>query len=176
VVVSGSGDIDPDRDYLLAAPDVPSVVLTSEAGRARLGPACAGRPGKHVVAIGSSPRALDLCEGLRVLGAGFGVGRLQLVGGTAGATAFLEAGLVHELFLTQAPRLLRRRGLRTFFEGIGFPAAGATRAELKSLKVGSPPHVDVLFRRWLLRPYPPEAPVTGLPEPGGGQPARGTAC
>ena len=74
--------------------------------------------------------------------------RLQLVGGTA----FLKAGLVHELFLTQAPRLLGGRGRDTLFEGTGFPAAGAARAELKSLKVGTPPHADVLFQRRGLRP------------------------
>jgi riboflavin biosynthesis pyrimidine reductase len=74
------------------------------------------------------------------------------VGETAVAKAFLEAGLVHELFLTQAPQLLGGRGLRTFFEDTSFPAAGATRAELRSVKVGTPPHADVLFQRWRLRP------------------------
>jgi riboflavin biosynthesis pyrimidine reductase len=163
VVVSGSGAIDPDRDYLLAAPEVPTVVLTSEAGKARLGPAVAGRPGKHVVAVGPSPRALDLRRAMELLRADFGVERLQLVGGTAVATAFLEAGLVHELFLTQAPRLLGGRGRQTFFEGAGFPAAAATRAELKSLKVGTPSHADALFQRWHLRP----------PSPDGGRPSAG---
>jgi 5-amino-6-(5-phosphoribosylamino)uracil reductase len=151
VVVTGSGEIDPDRDYLLAVPEVPAVVLTSEPGKARLGPACAGRPGKHVLAVGPSPQALDLRRALQLLRADFGVERLQLIGGTAVATAFLEAGLVHELFLTQAPRLLGDRRLQTFFEGTGFPPATAPRAELMSVKVGTPPRADVLFQRWLLR-------------------------
>jgi 5-amino-6-(5-phosphoribosylamino)uracil reductase len=151
VVVSGSGEMDPERDYLLTVPEVPTVVLTSEVGRTRLEPVCAGRPGKHVIGIGTAPRALDLRKGLEILRADFGVERLQLIGGPAVATAFLEAGLVHELFLTQTPRLLGGRDLRTFFEGTGFPAGSALRAELRSLKVGSPPSADVLFQRWCLR-------------------------
>jgi riboflavin biosynthesis pyrimidine reductase len=148
VVVSGCGEIDADREYLLAVPEIPTIILTSEAGKARLGSACAGRPGKHILAIGRSPRALDLRAALQRLRSDFGVSRLQLIGGTAVATAFLEAGLVHELFLTQAPRLLGGGKRRTFFEGSGFPIGHAPRAKLKSLKVGTPPQTDVLFQRW----------------------------
>jgi riboflavin biosynthesis pyrimidine reductase len=135
-------------------PEVPTVILTSEAGKARLGPACAGRPSKHILAIGRSPRALDLRGALERLRSDFGVERLQLIGGAAVATAFLEAGLVHELFLTQAPRLLGSRKRRTFFEGSGFPISQAPRAELRSLKAGRPPQEDVLFQRWYLWPLP----------------------
>jgi riboflavin biosynthesis pyrimidine reductase len=151
VVVSGSGALDPERDYPLAVTEVPAVVVTSEAGKARLGPACAGRPGMHILAVGPSPGALDLRRALECLRADFGVERLQLVGGAKLATSFLEASLVHELFLTQAPRLLGGRNLRTFFEGSGFPAARAPRAELKSLKLGTRPQDNVVFERWRLR-------------------------
>ena len=72
----------------------------------------------------------------------------MLIGGTAVATAFLEAGLVHEVFLTQSPRLLGGGHRRTFFEGEGFPAERAPDAVLMSLKIGEPPWSDVLFQRW----------------------------
>jgi riboflavin biosynthesis pyrimidine reductase len=152
VVISGSGAIDPARDYVLAVPEVPAVVVTSAQGKARLGPGCAGRPGKHILAVGPSARALDLRQALERLRSDFGVGRLQLVGGAAVATAFLEAGLVHELFLTRAPRLLGGQGRRTFFEGDGFSPARAPRAELVSLKLGIGSQNNALFERWRLRP------------------------
>src|SRR5207248_7950538 len=109
VVVSGSGELDPDRDFLLAVPDVPAAVITSGPGKSRLARRLGGRANKHLIAAGRSARRLDLRGALRVLRAEPGVERLVLVRGTAVATAFLQAGLVHELFLTRAPRLLGGR-------------------------------------------------------------------
>jgi riboflavin biosynthesis pyrimidine reductase len=152
VVVSGSGELDPDRDFFLAVPDVPAAVITSRPAKARLARRLAGRANKHLIAAGRDPRRLDLRGALCVLRAGLGVGRLVLVGGTALATAFLQAGLVHELFLTRAPRLLGGRRRQTFFEGEGFPPRSAPAARLMSLKVGAPPWQDVLFQRWALSP------------------------
>jgi riboflavin biosynthesis pyrimidine reductase len=151
VIITGSGEVDPDREFLLAVPEVPAVVITSTAGKERLAPALRDRPGKHVLAVGPSKRRLNFREALRILRTDFGVERLVLIGGTAVATAFLEAGLVDEVFLTRSPRLLGGR-LSTFFEGRGFPPATAPIARLMSLKVGTPPWEDVLFERRLLRP------------------------
>jgi riboflavin biosynthesis pyrimidine reductase len=153
VVISGSGAVEANP-FLLRVPEVPTIVITSEEGQARLGPVCAGRPNKHIVAVGPSARTLDLRRALEVLRSEFGIGQLVLIGGTGVATAFLEAGLVHELFLTRAPRLLGGQDRRTFLEGKGFPAAAAPVARLMTLKVGTVPWQDVLFQRWLLRPLP----------------------
>lgn len=149
VLITGSGRVDPEREFILAVPEFETVVLTSAPGAELLAPALSGRQGKHVVTIGTKPTALDLSAGLRALRHDFGVERLLVVGGAETASALLEQRLVDELFLTQSAHLLGGSNRKTFFEGTGFPALAATRGKLCTAKVGVR-DAQTLFLRYRL--------------------------
>jgi len=101
VLVSGSGRLPLDRRYF-QRDDYPCVLLTSAAGAAALDPAAV--PRVQVVVTGE--QTVDLAAGLRALRADFGVRWLLCEGGPTLNHALLTAGLVDELFLTLAPKLV----------------------------------------------------------------------
>lgn len=149
VVITGSGRLDAEREYLLAVPEFTTVVLTSVSGATRLGPALRGRPRMHLLPIGAEERTLDFARGFQALRKDFDVERMLVVGGTEVATALLEARLVDELFLTQSPRLLGGAERKTLFEGHGFTPEAAPTTRLTTVKVGARDE-HTLFLRYRL--------------------------
>jgi riboflavin biosynthesis pyrimidine reductase len=93
----GRGDVDGIR--LFNVRDVPVYVLTSYAGRERLAPALHARPWvQAIVADGPDALAQQVNELFNR-----GQRRISCVGGRAAASAFVDAGLVQDLYLTTSP-------------------------------------------------------------------------
>jgi riboflavin biosynthesis pyrimidine reductase len=123
VLVSGSGRLPLERGYFRRA-GLRRVLLTSAAGAAALDPAAAAS--LDVLAVGQE--TVDLAAGLRTLRAAYGVRWLLAEGGPTLNHALLAAGLVDELFLTVAPRLVGGPAV-TIVEGAAplLPTAAAPR-------------------------------------------------
>lgn len=93
VVMSAEGRVGPDDVLLFNLPDVPVYVLTSSRGRDRLLASLERRPWMAAI-VGSSLR-----EQFAALTRA-GVRRICSVGGRRSATALVDAGLVHDVYLT----------------------------------------------------------------------------
>jgi diaminohydroxyphosphoribosylaminopyrimidine deaminase/5-amino-6-(5-phosphoribosylamino)uracil reductase len=87
---------------------------------------------------GGAPGRVDLRRGVSAL-ARRGVGRLMVEGGGATAAAFLEAGLVDEVYCFVAPGFLGGADAPTSVEGRGVPAPAALRrlARVNVTRVGT---------------------------------------
>ena len=93
VVLSANGSVKVDDVLLFNVPDVPVLVVTSDAGRARLAPALRSRP--WITAV-TGP---SLKEQFAQLRRG-GLHRVVSVGGRRSATELVDAGLVRDVYLT----------------------------------------------------------------------------
>ncbi|MFH1723921.1 MAG: bifunctional diaminohydroxyphosphoribosylaminopyrimidine deaminase/5-amino-6-(5-phosphoribosylamino)uracil reductase RibD [Elusimicrobiota bacterium] len=91
----------------------------------------------HCIRVPRRKGGLDLRALLKKLAAE-GIASLLVEGGSRVHTAFLEAGLVDELRLFMAPRLIGGAAARTFFEGRGFRTLDASPrlAEIDVRRVG----------------------------------------
>ncbi len=104
VVVTGSGDVDLSVPVFSAA--APSMVVTTDAGAARLAtqrravPVAVPEPGNGWIPLRTVLAAAKLAPGTLVL----------VESGPTSTTGFLEEGAVDELFLTSAPLLVGRGG------------------------------------------------------------------
>lgn len=131
-VLTASGEIDPSHPVLRSA-DVEPLIVTSDAGAARL--AAMGASGPRVIAVGdTTPTMRDAVE---AVASTFGA---RLILSEAGPTLFgqmLRDRVVDELFLTLAPRLAgrspERRGM-ALVEGAAFAPEDAPEAELVSAR------------------------------------------
>lgn len=86
--------------------------------------------------VKQGPRGVDLHDLLAQLKS-MGVGILLVEGGARTHTSFLSEGLVDEVRLFLAPRLIGGEGARTFFEGRGLPLARSLRlSECSVQRVG----------------------------------------
>jgi len=138
IFVSGSGDLDLSKAAFSGF--APAVVVTTEAGRARLR---TQRSSVRTVVAGAGWIPL-----MSVLAAaGMGGGSLVLVeSGPTSTTRYLAEGAVDELFLTRAPILIGRRReppTLALVEG-GFFRPGALKGQLLSVRRGG----DYLFTRY----------------------------
>jgi riboflavin biosynthesis pyrimidine reductase len=100
----------PAQAPIFADPESRIVVLTNSDREA---PACAARV--SIERLGGEP--LDLLAGMERLRARHGIRSLLLEGGPTMLAAMTAAGLVHELFLTRAPKLAGSGGEPTILEG-----------------------------------------------------------
>lgn len=100
VVASENGLLPVSDALLFNVPAAPVIIITSDAGAARLASAVAARPWITVRTTG--PRS-DLRLHLRALAAA-GFTRLSAIGGRHLATGLLDAHLVQELYLTTGTR------------------------------------------------------------------------
>jgi riboflavin biosynthesis pyrimidine reductase len=142
VVVTASGQVDPAHPGLSAA-DVPSLVITTHAGRERFGVA---PDGPEVVEAGSERVEPDAL--VREL-ARRGFGLVLCEGGPHLLGSLLERDVVDELFLTVAPQIAGRshRGPRlALAEGIAFSVGDAPWWRLVSL-ARSGEHLFLRYRR-----------------------------
>ncbi|MBI3300324.1 MAG: bifunctional diaminohydroxyphosphoribosylaminopyrimidine deaminase/5-amino-6-(5-phosphoribosylamino)uracil reductase RibD [Elusimicrobia bacterium] len=134
VVLDGRGRVSP-RARLFKTP---GPVLLVSARRPRTLP----RGAECLTLADRSPRSL-----LRAL-AKRGVGRLFVEGGSAVHSAFLDAGLVDEVRLFLAPRLVGGRAAPTFYEGRGRTLPRALTLETPAVRrVGTDLLVSGLVKR-----------------------------
>jgi riboflavin biosynthesis pyrimidine reductase len=100
IVLTRSGRVDVTGTRLFNVPGVPVFVLTSREGRERLVRALQERPWVHaVVADGSDALVRQVNELFSR-----GQQRISCVGGRRTASAFIDAGLADDLYLTTSPR------------------------------------------------------------------------
>jgi riboflavin-specific deaminase-like protein len=118
VIVSGSGQLPAERP-LFWGEGFSRALLTSQRGAAAVDPDQA----KQLQLVIAGEGTVDLAMGLRLLRTGHGVRWLVCEGGPRLNHGLLAAGLVDELFLTVAPRLVGSAG-PTIVEGPPFPLAG----------------------------------------------------
>jgi len=143
IVVTASGDLDAKHSGL-NAPDVPVIVVTTQAGAARLA-ALSFSPNVRIEALGEGSRvpAGALLEVIRDTGA-----RLALCeGGPHLFGEILRARLVDELFLTVAPQVIGRDATDHrlgFVEGTSFGGGHGRWATLSSIRRAG----DDLFLRY----------------------------
>ncbi len=147
IVVTASGDLDA-KHAGLNAPDVPVIVLTTQAGAARLA-SLTFSPNVRIEAVGKGSRvpAGALLEVIRGTGA-----RLALCeGGPHLFGDILRARLVDELFLTLAPQVIGRDATNHrlgFVEGTSFGGGHGRWATLSSIRRAG----DDLFLRYRFEP------------------------
>jgi riboflavin biosynthesis pyrimidine reductase len=142
IVVSGSGDL--DLSGAVFSGSAPAVVVTTEAGRVRLG---AQRSTVRTVVAGSEAGWISLQSVLRA--AHLGAGALVLLeSGPTSTTRYLGEGAVDELFLTRSPILVgrvREPATLALVEGRFFPP-GTLKGKLLSARRGG----DSLFMRYAM--------------------------
>jgi riboflavin biosynthesis pyrimidine reductase len=99
IVLTRRGQVDVDGTLLFNVPGAPVFVLTSSAGRERLARALHARPWVQAI-VADGPDALA-----RQANELFDRGqhRISCVGGRATASAFMDAGLLQDLYLTTSP-------------------------------------------------------------------------
>lgn len=107
VVVSGSGNLELTR-AVFRTPDVRVVVISTAAGRDALARAGAARLSNVEIFAFAENGPIDPRAIAQLLFTRFGVQLLLHEGGPNLFTRFLEAGLVHELFLTLSPQIAGR--------------------------------------------------------------------
>ena len=127
VLVSSSGRLPVERRFFRRE-DFARVLLTGTAGAAALDPAVAA--GLRVVVAGE--RAVDLAAALRALRGELGVRWLLCEGGPTLNHGLLAAGLVDELFLTVAAKLVGSSG-PTIVEGAPWPVEAPVSLELLAI-------------------------------------------
>ncbi|WP_367131801.1 RibD family protein [Saccharothrix sp. HUAS TT1] len=125
VTVTGSGDLDPARDFWHCGGDKLVYTAATGAGRAR---AAVGDLAE-VVPLGAT---VDFGALLDDLGAR-GVDRLMVEGGASVHTAFLSAGLADEIRMAVAPMLIGQAAAPRFVNPARFPGGPARRFHLEDV-------------------------------------------
>lgn len=145
-IVTLRGELDPAQPALQDR----VLVLTTDAGRARLGTSLPGTA--RVVSLGSdAPGGRRLLEAVRAEGHR----RIETEGGPTLIGVLLRDGVLDELFLTLSPVLAGRdRGdpsRLALVEGVALPPTAFATGALRSLRR----HGDHLFLRYTLTAAPP---------------------
>jgi riboflavin biosynthesis pyrimidine reductase len=137
VIVSGTGNVDLGR-AVFGTPDVRTVILSTEQGRARLAAAgAASLPSTEVRVMKGAGSRLAAGAILELLWREFGVRLLLHEGGPALFGGFVAEGLVDEFFLTLAPQIAGRTvdsGRPGMIAGVEFQPDTAPWLNLVSLK------------------------------------------
>jgi 5-amino-6-(5-phosphoribosylamino)uracil reductase len=151
VVATGAGDVPLRENLIGASPDNLVVIASPETPRSRLA-ALYSRANVEIVTPGETNPGirLDLAETLETLKKRYAVDVLLVEGGPALNNALVSAGLVDELFLTLAPKLLGggRPDTLTVLEGPCVPSVNGPKPELISVHLSG----NELFLRYALRP------------------------
>ncbi len=147
VLLSGSGILPLARRYF-QRDDYDRVLVTTAAGAAALDPAAA----QLVRVLVAGERTIDLAAALRALRTEYGVRWLLCEGGPTLNHGLLAGGLVDEVFLTLAPKLVAGEG-PTIVEGPLLPGAPVL-LRLVSLHAAG----DELFLRYRIGAGPPSPP------------------
>jgi 2,5-diamino-6-(ribosylamino)-4(3H)-pyrimidinone 5'-phosphate reductase len=158
VIVAGSGDVPLPRNLVTSSFDNLLILVSSEEPLKEGFGALASRASVEVVPRQiTSGSQLDLGRALETLKERYAVEVLLVEGGPTLNHALICAGLVDELFLTLAPKLLGgvRPGALTILEGLDVPPQKSPSPELVSVHLFD----DELFLRYTL--HPPGRPVGG---------------
>lgn len=142
VLVTESGNIDPDAELIFNVPEIPVFVLTTDAGRAKFEPRLGRRSHVRVVSTGIT---LNLRRGLRTLRMKHGIETISAIGGRTTATALIDARLVTDLYLTTGPHEDRGEPDTPFYAGErGF------EQQLVLRKRGTGEEEGVIFEHWII--------------------------
>lgn len=110
VIISGSGRLELER-AIFQTPEVPTVIITTPAGRDRLAKAGVTKPASvEVRALEATGGSIDPLTMLELLHSQFGVRILLHEGGPTLFGQFLAAEAVDELFMTLSPQVAGRAG------------------------------------------------------------------
>lgn len=144
VIVSAGGDLDLGLP-VFSSGDVPALIVTTERGMERL----SGRdiPPSTQVAVEATDGPVTAAAILRAVGVRRPRGLALVEGGPRLMTAFIEEGLLGELFLTLAPRIAGRDAATrrlALVEGAAFAADRLMGGRLASVRRGG----DLLFLRY----------------------------
>ena len=113
VVITGSGNIAVEKEYIFNLPEFKVLVFTTARGQAVLS---AHRFDKENVRIVSMGERIDFRTIPEILQNEYAVERMLLIGGASVATQFIDAGVIDEMFITSA-NTLGHGNARTFYEG-----------------------------------------------------------
>jgi riboflavin biosynthesis pyrimidine reductase len=113
VVITGSGDIDVEKEYIFNIPEFTVLVFTTARGQAAL--SAHGLDKEHVKII-SMGECVDFRTIPEILRSEYAVERMLVIGGASVASQFIDAGVIDEMFITSA-NTLGDGNARTFYEG-----------------------------------------------------------
>lgn len=102
IVVTERGNLDIEGELMFNIPGLDAFVITTQSGAKRLRPQTKGRS-VHIISTG---RRLNIPHALRDLKEFFGIHSISVIGGRKLATTLIDQGLVHDLYLTTAPKEL----------------------------------------------------------------------
>lgn len=113
MVITGSGNIATEKEYIFNLPEFKVVVFTSARGQAELS---RHRFNKKNVRLVSMGERIDFRTIAEILRNEFAVERMLVIGGASVATQFIDASVIDEMFITSA-NTLGHGSARTFYEG-----------------------------------------------------------
>jgi riboflavin biosynthesis pyrimidine reductase len=113
VVITGSGNITAEKEYIFNLPEFKVLVFTTARGQEALS---AHRFDKENVRIVTMGERIDFRTIPEILQNEYAVERMLLIGGASVATQFIDAGVIDEMFITSA-NTLGHGNARTFYEG-----------------------------------------------------------
>jgi len=113
VVITGSGKIATEKEYIFNLPEFKIVVFTTARGQAELSTHRFNKENVRLVCMGER---IDFRTIPEILRNEFGVERMLVIGGASVATQFIDAGVIDEMFITSASTL-GHGNARTFYEG-----------------------------------------------------------
>jgi riboflavin biosynthesis pyrimidine reductase len=113
VVITGSGKIATEKEYIFNLPEFKVVVFTTARGQTELS---THRFNKKNVRLVSMGERIDFRTIAEILRNEFAVERMLVIGGASVATQFIDASVIDEMFITSA-NTLGHGSARTFYEG-----------------------------------------------------------
>src|ERR1700737_1154829 len=113
VVITGSGNIATEKEYIFSVPEFKVLVFTTTRGQAALNAHRFDNENVRIVSMGERVEFRTIPEILR---SEYAVERMLVIGGASVATQFIDAGVIDEMFSTSA-NTLGDGNARTFYEG-----------------------------------------------------------
>ena len=113
VVITGSGNIATEKEYIFNVPEFKVLVFTTTRGQAALTAHRFDNENVRIVSMGERVEFRTIPEILR---SEYAVERMLVIGGASVATQFIDAGVIDEMFITSA-NSLAGANVRTFYEG-----------------------------------------------------------
>ena len=113
VVITGSGNIATEQEYIFNLPEFKVAVFTTTKGATELSTHRFDNERVNVVSMGER---IDFRAIPTILRKEFAVERMLVIGGTSVASQFIDAGVIDEMFITSA-NTLGHGNARTFYEG-----------------------------------------------------------
>lgn len=100
IVMTSKGELPIEDGLLFNVPDVPVVIVCTDAAAESLNRRLRSRPWITIVPTGDPPDVRGALERLRTK---LGIRRISAIGGRTAATALIDTGVVRDLYLTTSP-------------------------------------------------------------------------